>query len=604
MSLYTELKRRNVLRVAIAYLAASWLIIQVVETLFPIFDLSDALVRLIVIFLTIGFPAVVIFSWLYELTPEGLKLEKDVDRSRSTVHHTGKKLDRTIIVILTLALSYFAFDKFILDPTRDAMREETVAKQARRDALVERYGDKSIAVLPFVNMSADTEQEYFSDGISEELLNLLAKVSELRVISRSSAFSYKGKNIDIPTVAEQLNVAHVLEGSVRKSGNRVRITAQLIEARSDTHLWSETYDRTLDDIFATQTEIATQVVEQLKLKLLNNEEIAVRETDPEAYALFLQARHLRLQNNPDAFQKALRLYKESLAIDPDYPPALEGLAEAYVYHGILGLLPVGEAAQHAREAIDRALAIDPQFGVAVAGLGWIALFYENDLASAARHFERAMMLDPTDLDVIQGVAYLAEALGRLDTAIAFKEYAIARDPAGPVGHFDLAVAYLKVGRIDDAAASARTALTMHPEQFGAWHVLGLTLIAQGDPEAALAAMEKENVETFRLSGMAIANDALGLMDEADKYLDELIEKHSDDAAAEIASVFASRKDRDKAFEWLERALENKEMALSNLASQYSFRHLYDDPRWQPFLATIGQADDELSAIDFNPRLPE
>ncbi|MFQ5981831.1 MAG: tetratricopeptide repeat protein, partial [Woeseiaceae bacterium] len=495
MSLFSELKRRNVLRVAIAYLAASWLLIQVVGLLFPIFGLSDILIRLVVIILAIGFPAILIFSWVYELTPEGLKLERDVDRSRSIA----------IIVFLTLALGYFAFDKFVLDPTRDAKREQTVAQQARSDALVESFGDKSIAVLPFVNMSTDAEQEYFSDGISEELLNLLTKIPELRVISRSSAFSYKGKDIDIPTIAEQLNVAHVLEGSVRKAGNQVRITAQLVEARSDTHLWSETYDRTLDDIFATQDDIAARVVEELKLTLLRNDALSVRKTDPEAYALFLQARHIRLQNKPEAFETALQLYQQALTIDPDYPPALEGLAEIYVYQGLIGVRPPDEAHRHAREAIDRALAVDPDSGVGAAGLGWLAILYDHDMVASARHFERALMLDPTDLDIIDGVAYLAEALGRLDTAVAFKEYAVARDPAGPVGHFDLAIAYLKVGRPDDAAASVRTALALHPGHFGAWHVLGLALLSKGETQEAVEAIEQETIEMYRLSGLAFAH---------------------------------------------------------------------------------------------------
>ncbi len=201
MSLYSELKRRNVLRVAIGYLAASWLLIQIVETLFPIFGLADELVRLFVIVLVIGFPLILIFSWLYELTPEGLKLEKDVDRTVSVAHDAGKRLDRGIIVVLTLALGYFAFDKFVLDPARDAAREETVARQARTEALVESYGENSIAVLPFVNMSDDASNEFFSDGISEELLNLFATIPQLRVISPSSTFSFKGKDIDIPTLA-------------------------------------------------------------------------------------------------------------------------------------------------------------------------------------------------------------------------------------------------------------------------------------------------------------------------------------------------------------------------------------------------------------------
>jgi len=604
VSFLEELKRRNVLRAVAAYLAVSWLLIQVVETVFPAFGFGGTDVRIVIIVLVIGLIPVLIFSWAFELTPEGLKKEWEVDRSQSITARTSKTLDRIIMAVLALALGFFAFDKFVLDPARDATREESVARQARSEALVESYGDKSIAVLPFVNMSSDPEQEYFSDGISEELLNLLTRIPQLRVISRSSAFSYKGKDIDIPTMAAQLNVSHILEGSVRKAGNRVRITAQLIEARTDTHLWSATYDRTLDDIFATQDEIAASVVEQLKLTLLGDEALSVRKTDPEAYALFLQARHIRLQDNPQAYEKALQLYQQALAIDPDYPPALEGLAEMYVFQGLVGMLPVDEASRHAREAIDRALAIDPQFAVGVAGLGWIAVLYDHDMLAAARHFERAMMLDPTDLDIISGVAYLAESLGRLDIAIAFKEYAVARDPAGPVGHFGLAVAYLKVGRPDDAAASVRIALTLHPEHFGAWQVLGLALLANGETQAALEAIEQEAIETYRLSGLALAYDELGQKDESDSFLAELIEKHTQDASLEVATVFAARDDNDNAFAWLERARENNESGIGSVASYYAFRTLHDDPRWQPYLATMGQSDAQLAAIEFNVSLPE
>ena len=328
----------------------------------------------------------------------------------------------------------------------------------------------------------------------------------------------------------------------------------------------------------------------------------VRTTDPEAYALFLQARFLRLQNNPEAYENAFQLYQQALSIDPDYPPALEGLAEMYVYQGLLGMRPVDEASRLAREAIDQALAIDPRFAVGVAGLGWIAILYDHNLAAAARHFEHALMLDPTDLDIIDGAAFLAEALGHLETAVAFKEYAVARDPAGPVGHFDLSLAYLKVGRPDDAATSVRTALTLHPEQFGAWALLGLTLLANGETQAALEAIEQETIDTFRLSGLAFAYYDLGQKDESDRMLAELIEKHADDASIEVAGVFAWRGDNDSAFAWLERARENKETALSNVASHYTFRTLHDDPRWQPFLAEVGQSDAQLAAIEFNVSL--
>ena len=295
MSFIEELKRRNVLRVGVAYVIASWLMIQVAETIFPLFGFDEGPARVVVVMLAIGFPLVLIFSWLYELTPEGLKLEREVDRSSSVVHRTGKKLDRAIIVVLALAFGYFAFDKFVLDPARDAEREEAVAKQVRSDVLVESYGDNSIAVLPFVNMSSDAEQEYFSDGISEELLNLLSNIPKLRVISRSSSFTFKGKDIDIPTIAAQLNVAYVLEGSVRKAGKKVRITAQLIEARSDTHLWSETYDRELANIFAVQDEISAAIVIALKEHLGLQVAAAPRviaTANTEAHEAYLRGRYL------------------------------------------------------------------------------------------------------------------------------------------------------------------------------------------------------------------------------------------------------------------------------------------------------------------------
>ncbi len=298
MSLFEELKRRNVIRVGTAYAVTAWLLIQVSETILPLFGFDASSLRLVVIVLAIGFVLVITFSWAFELTPEGLKRESEVDRSPSIIANTSKQLDRLIMVVLTLALGYFAFDKFVLDPSRDAAREAEVALQARSDALVESYGDKSIAVMPFADMSPDKDQEYFSDGLAEELINLLAKIPGMRVISRSSAFSFKDQSMDIPSIAKQLQVSHILEGSVRKAGDQVRITVQLIDAASDTHLWSETYDRKLNDIFAIQDEISAQVVAQLKLTLLGSAP-STRQTSPEAFALFLQARYLLDRFTPD-----------------------------------------------------------------------------------------------------------------------------------------------------------------------------------------------------------------------------------------------------------------------------------------------------------------
>jgi TolB-like protein/Tfp pilus assembly protein PilF len=614
LSLFNELKRRNVLRVGAAYVVLAWLVIQVVETIFPAFGFGDAAVRIVTIVFAIGLIPTLIFAWAFEMTPEGLKKESEVDRSQSITPHTGNKLDRMIMVVMALALGYFAFDKFVLDPQREAEQLATLEEQktteveqarqeGRTEALVGSYGDKSIAVLPFVNMSSDVDQEYFSDGISEELLNLLAKIPELRVISRSSAFSYKGKDMNLAQVAEELNVAHILEGSVRKAGNQVRITAQLIEAQSDTHLWSETYDRTLDDIFATQDEIASEVVAQLKITLLG-EVPKVQTTDPEAFALVLQARYLRRQYTPDALEKSVALSEQALAIDPDYAAAWAGLALGYARQGGLGLRPIEESNTLARKAANQALALDPTYALAHRSLGGIAMDYDRNLVVAAEHYERALALDPANPDSISGAAVMAAYLGRLDLAIALVENAVARDPVNPVINARLGLYYLYAGRLDEAIAPFRTTLTLSPGYSNAQYNIGRVLLLKGEPEAALAAMQKEALEVWRLIGLVMAHRALGDAAASDAVLATLIEKHEKGWAYNIAYVLAFRGEADRSFVWLEKAVAYNDPGLTEIVVEPLFANIHDDPRWLPFLVSIGKSPEQLAAIKFEVTLPE
>jgi len=345
VSFFAELKRRNVFKVAIAYIVTSWLVAQVAELAADSFGAPDWVMKMFITLLSLGLPFAVIFAWAFEMTPEGLKKEKDVDRSQSITSVTGQKLNNAIIGILVIALGYFAIDKFVLDPGRDAAEIATAVQVSREEAAKPAEPaepDNSIAVLPFVNMSSDQEQEYFSDGLSEELLNLLAKIPELRVAARTSSFSFKGQNIEIPEIAARLKVAHVLEGSVRKSGNQLRITTQLIQADNGYHLWSETYDRQLDNIFQIQDEIASAVVYALKITLLG-EAPTVRETDPEAYQLFLEGQFIRRQISASTMPMAIDLFKKALEIDPDYAPAWAELAYAYMWNGGLSGMPIDEA---------------------------------------------------------------------------------------------------------------------------------------------------------------------------------------------------------------------------------------------------------------------
>lgn len=609
-SLIGELKRRNVFRAAGAYVVLAWIAIQVVETIFPVFGFDDTVIRISVIILAIGFLPVVVLAWAFELTPEGLKHESNVNYSSPGFQKFGKRIDRLVIVLLVLALAYFAFDKFILSSAREEIlnqqRIEEIAaahKKGRAEALVESYGDKSIAVLPFLNISDDAANEFFSDGISEELLNLLTKIPELRVTSRSSAFAFKGEKIDIPTVAEKLKVAHILEGSVRKVGNQVRITVLLVEAVSDTHLWSETYDRQLDDIFAIQDEIAATVVEKLRITLLSAAP-QVKETDPEAYALFLQARHLAHFNTAKNWEQSNALYKQALAIDPNYAAAWGGLASNYRSQASHGLLPADEGFGRVRKAAERALAIDPTYAPAHASLGRVAMVYDNDLAQTARHLDRALQLNPANISIIRDAAVLLQNLGHLDESIELFEYVTARDPVNPIGHGNLGISYIYAGKWDHATAALQTTLRLSPDYMGAHYWTSVALLFKGEAKAALEsiAMEEDD-EEYRVKGMALALYDLGRHEEYQAKLSELIERWGNEWPSEVAHVYAYIGDADAAFQWLDKAIERNEDGLSEQILQPFYKPLHGNPRWMIFLERIGSTPEQLNAIEFQVSLP-
>src|SRR5213082_4049269 len=463
--------------------------------------------------------------------------------------------------------------------------------------------EKSIAVLPLVDMSAGKDQEYFSDGISEELLNLLAKIPQLQVTARTSSFAFKGKEIGVPEIAKTLHVANVLEGSVRKAGNSVRITAQLIKAGTDTHLWSQTYDRKLDDIFAVQDEIAADVVKQLKVTLLGAAPKA-RTTDPEAYALYLQAVQLGLPFTAEAFQQSGALYRKVLAIDPRYAPAWVGLSRNFTNETGQGLLPGKEGFAQAREAAVKALAIDPDYAPAHAQLGWIAMYGDNDVADAALHLERALALDPADLSVLTTSATLLQSLGRLDEGLALEEAAVRRDPVNVTTLFNLGYHQRMAGRLDAAISSFRTVLSMSPSNGGAHCQLGIALLLKGNAKGALAEIEQETSEIYKMIGLPLAYHALGRKAYSDAALAALIAKYEKDGPSNIASVYAYRGEADQAFEWLDKAVEYGDGGLGEIVTDNLFDKIHADPRWLAFLRKIGKAPEQLAKIEFKVTLPQ
>jgi TolB-like protein/Flp pilus assembly protein TadD len=609
-SLLAELRRRNVFKAGAAYLALGWVMVQITATLVPALNLPSSLVPIVTWIGVIGFPFVIMFSWIYELTPEGLKRESEVDRSASITHITSRRLDYIGIGLLVLAIGLFAFDRFaprrveLAAASREAQTPAVPnASTPSAASAAPTVSDNSIAVLPFVDMSQTKDQEYFSDGITEELLNLLAKIPQLQVTARTSSFSFKGKEIGIREIAKTLSVTHILEGSVRKSGNQVRITAQLINAVNDKHLWSETYDRQLDDIFKVQDEIAGKVVEELKVTLLGAAPKA-RTTDPEAYALYLQARQLGRQGSTEAYQQSDALFRKALAIDPRYAPAWSGLGTNISNESGEGLVPSKEGFAQAREAHMKALAIDPGYAVAHAGLGYIAMFGDNDLAAAAEHFKRARSLDPSDLRVLANSANLLMSLGRLDEAVALQEADVRRDPVAVTGFTNLGYNQRMAGRLDAAIASFRTALSLAPGRGGAHAEVGNALLLKGDAQGALSEIEQEPNEVFKMIGLPMAYYALGRKADSDAALAALIAKYEKDGSYNIAYVYAYRGETDKAFEWLDKAVEYGDSGLGVVTTENLFDKIHTDPRWLAFLHKIGKAPEQLAKIEFKVALPQ
>jgi len=401
--LFQELKRRNVFKVGAAYVVLTWLLAQVTDVFLENFGAPSWVIKTVLLLLVIGFPLALFFAWAFEMTPEGIKKEKDVDRSQSITQQTGRKLDFAIIAILLLALGYFAWDKFVLDPARDAAQVQTAEniETAQAEATPAR---KSIAVLPFVNMSDDAGNEYFSDGISEEILNSLAKVKQLKVSGRTSSFAFKGQNQDLRQIGSALGVEHILEGSVRKAGTKIRITAQLIQVDDGFHLWSETYDRELTDVFAIQDEIAGAILIQLKAQLIGEDTtpVTVARTETEVYDLYLLAKQRMYERTGPTIEAAAELLDRAIALDPAYAPAYaqRGIATLLLSEGggTYGEIPFEQAQAQSKLYLDKAVQLDPGLAEAWAGLGLYHHLQPTGDRQAIEMLEKALSMNPGMID--------------------------------------------------------------------------------------------------------------------------------------------------------------------------------------------------------------
>lgn len=600
MSFFAELKRRNVIRVMAAYLAGAWLLIQVADTVFPAYGLPPAALTAFITALTIGIVPAAILSWVFELTPEGLKRDADVAPGESIAPQTGKRLDRIIMVVLALGIGFFAFDKFVLDPARDAALEEAAEERGRTDAFVQSYGDRSIAVLPFADLSPDGDQAYLSDGVAEEILNLLAQVRELRVISRSSAFQYRG-DVHIPTVADELDVSYVLEGSVRKAGDRVRVTAQLIDARADAHVWSENFDRAIDDIFAIQDDIARRIVDDLKVHLSGSGPRSVR-TDPETYQLYLQARHL-IEVEQTSVDLAEDLLQQALERDEDYLPALILIVKAVYWHtgnSESDRYTFDEGIARMRGYVDRALAIAPGNSAALAHRGWMAFWYGNDLETFAEYLNRALQNDPDNEWALFVAMVNSRLFGRNEDAIAFAKARLQLDPlcSGCLYIWMKAATYL--GRYDEALAVSERRMRV---AVGGWISRGDIYLLKGDPGKALECYNKQpEGRVGFLRSQALAFHELGDFAARDEAIEALSRIENDSAYYGMAEVQAWIGNVDSAFELLGRHLDRDQPnyleVFSEVLTNPLLRNLHEDPRWRELREDANMTEERLAKIRF------
>jgi TolB-like protein/Flp pilus assembly protein TadD len=563
-SFFAELKRRNVIRMAGLYLVGAWLLTQVASTVLPTFDVPSWALRGLIITLALGFVPALIFSWVFELTPQGLKRDEDVAPEQSIAPQTARRMDRMIIAVLLLALAYFGFDKFVLAPRREAAQSHSALLPNESFSPV---NAKSIAVLPFENLSEDKANAYFAEGIQDEILTRLAKIADLKVISRTSTQHFKSSPDNLPQIARQLGVANILEGSVQKANEQVRVNVQLINALNDAHVWADIYDRKLTDIFAVESDIAKMIADTLQAKLTGSEQRAMssRPTEnPEAYQLYLQGRFFWNKRTAGDLRKSIDYFKQAIEKDPGYALAYAASAQAWL------LLPAynggapADCFPQAESAAKKALALDDSSADAHAALGDIKAVYYFDFPGAIAEFERAIQLDSNHATAHHWFADQALAnIGQTEREMAEMKRALELDPLSLVINTNVGVACLHAGRLAEAIAQLRKTVEMDGSFYFARWNLGLALELKGSIPEAIAEYQKAS----ELSGDPVPMGYLGHIygisgrrNEARKILEQLRQMRAQHytCAYSFACVCLGLGERDEALKWLEQGYQERD----------------------------------------------
>src|SRR6266705_2938350 len=570
MNFFAELKRRNVYKVAVAYAVVAWLLIQAASIFFPAFDAPPWVMKIFIIVIIFGFPVALIFSWAFEITSEGIKLESEIEPNKSIKLRTGRK-----IVAMTIALAVIAAGLFVYQLVQPQVR--TSLRDVRSDSAKDkgRLGEpslpapnKSVAVLPFVNMSADKNDEYLSDGMTEELINVLSKMPGLRVPGRTSCFAFKGKNEEdiFRKVGDQLHVGTVLEGSVRKAGEKLRVTAQLINVSDGYHLWSKDYDGDVKDILNFQSNVAEQVVQALQVKLggEGTRVLAKKPTEnPEAHRLYLLGRYEFAKYTQTGWNNAIRYYEQALRIDPEFALAYCGLADNYAYMGSV-VMPEKEAIAKEKEFAQKALELDPELAEAHMSFA-LTLVADYDWRDGLKEFDRALELNPNLAFAYELQAWTVNGLGRFDEAIAKTRKAVELDPLNPFFQMSLSFYQYWARQYDDAIAQARKTLAMDPNSAISHVLLGLSFLKKGDTAGAIAELQKSKTPdpgAWYQGFLGYAYAISGERAKAEETLRELeqLGKRQYVSPTAFATIYLGLGQKEKCLDWLEKSYEQQDSA--------------------------------------------
>ncbi|MGC1322842.1 MAG: tetratricopeptide repeat protein [Candidatus Udaeobacter sp.] len=576
---FGELKRRNVYKVAVAYAVVGWLLIQVATQVFPFLEIPNWMIRLVILLTAFGFPVALIIAWAFELTPEGIKRTEAADAARQ--HSRGSVWIAVVLIAATLSFGLFFLGRYTAGTSTPRSSEPATASNPQ----------KSIAVLPLVNTSGEPGNEYFSDGLSEELIAVLAKIPELKVIGRSSSFFFKGKSGDSAAIGQKLGVANLIEGSVRKQGERVRIVAELINAADGRSIWSETYDRELKDVFAVQEEIARSVAEQMKVRLLGEKtrsDAVPSNQNPAAHNAILQSDFYFQQQTAESIQKAISFAQEAIRLDPNYALAYAKLSQAWRQYGASFATGNAEKAyEEARVAAEKAASLAPDLVEVRKAIGWISMTPRLDFRAAEKEFRRALELSPGDAGAKNGMSYALMAQGRLAEAEQTCREAILLDPLVTVLWYNLGRLAVAAGRYQDAEESFRKGLEIQPHA-ARFHTYLATLdILQKNPTAALQQAQLEPDDFWREYALTLVQQTQPDRAAADTALKNFSSKYATNGAYQIAVIHAFRKEPDEMFRWLESAYATHDSGLTQLVITPFVFEYRDDPRFVALCQKLG-----------------